>query len=239
MCNLKFRQSEISKIRRHFGVSPNVPLSNIGPGYSIKPTNDTLIVRFDAELPGRTLEAVRWDLIPHYYKPVPGKRKHLMTNARSETLTEKGSFRPLLPANRCLVVADGFYEYEQELPDRDWKQPFAFVLKEREPIGFAGLWTDWKNPETQERVRSCTIVTTRANERLSRIHDRMPVILRPADYGRWLGEEGGDAPLEILQPYASDEMDEWPVSRDVNRRGVELTAAILEPIQLSGQQALF
>src|SRR6185436_7275654 len=126
---------------------------------------------------GRELLIARWGLVPHWAKePKVGFK---MINARAETLAEKSTYRQLLTRGRCLILADGFYEWRLD-PDGK-KRPVRYTLRDGEPFGFAGLWTIWRDPESKEPLYTCTIVTTTANALVEPVHDRMPVIIPRAD----------------------------------------------------------
>ena len=164
----------------------------------------------------KQIEFFHWGLIPSWAKdPKIGNR---MINARSETLAEKPSFRNAYKRRRCLVLADGYYEW-QKIPGEKTKQPVYIRLKSQKPFAFAGLWAVWKGTGMDELLCSCTIITCPPNAVLAEIHHRMPVIL-PADaYAAWLAPD--DQSSEVLQPllvpYADEEMEAYPVSRFVNR----------------------
>jgi putative SOS response-associated peptidase YedK len=147
-----------------------------------------------------------------------------LINARSETVTEKPAFREAFKQRRCLIPADGFYEWQRQASGG--KQPFFFQLKDERPFGFAGLWERWQDKDGQV-IESCTILTTAANEVLRPVHDRMPVILHRDDYELWLDEDMRKRELlkELLRPYPADEMISHPVSRAINSprgQGAEL-----------------
>jgi putative SOS response-associated peptidase YedK len=170
----------------------------------------------------------KWGLIPSWSKdPAIGDR---MINARAETLAEKASFRNAYRRRRCLILADGFYEWKQN-PDMKSKQPVYIRLKNNQPFAFAGLWEIWKSPEGSE-VRSCTIITTEPNSLLEPIHNRMPVILPPDMYNRWLAtEDQQPAQLnELLIPYPAAEMIAFPVSRQVNSPQAE-SPDLIQPVE--------
>ena len=155
-----------------------------------------------------------WGLIPAWAKdPSIGSR---MINARVETLAEKPAFRTALRRRRCLVPADGFYEWRRE-PDGKTKTPMYIRLKSGEPFAFAGLWETWRPPDGSE-LPSCTFITGPPNELVAPIHDRMVVILRPEHYQSWLDprERHPDELLPMLTPYPADEMEAVAVSRAVN-----------------------
>lgn len=181
------------------------------PRYNIAPTQTVPIVR-----KGETaFEAVpmRWGLVPSWAKEA--KIGNRLINARGETVAEKPSFRAAFKRRRCLVPADGFYEWKKL--DARTKQPYMIGLKNADAFAFAGLWETWKSPE-EERIESFTIITTTANEFLSDLHNRMPVILHEEDYDRWLDERNDDyeSLQELLTSYPGDDMRTYPVSTVVN-----------------------
>jgi putative SOS response-associated peptidase YedK len=137
-----------------------------------------------------------------------------MINARAETVSEKPSFRGAFKERRCLVLADGFYEWQKKTSNG--KQPYYIHMEDGSPFAFAGLWEDWKNGI---KVRSCTIITTEANKLVGEIHNRMPVILPPEDYELWLDPDFDEKePLtSLLKPYPDEAMEAYSVSRKVNR----------------------
>ena len=146
-----------------------------------------------------------------------------LINARSETVAEKQAFRQAFKQRRCIIPADGFYEWQRT---GGRKQPFFFRMRDERPFGFAGLWERWEG-EGGEVINSCAILTTEANEVLRPVHDRMPVILHPDDYGLWLGADARELGIvkEMLRPYPADEMMGYPVGTSVNsprNHGAEL-----------------
>ncbi len=187
-------------------------IANLEPQYNIAPTQMVLTVLYDSHNHKRELQRLRWGLIPSWAKD-PGMGARLI-NARSETVAEKPAFRSAFKRRRCLVVADGFYEWKQQ---EGKKQPYYFHLRDRQPFGFAGLWEEWKSPEGEE-IKSCTILTTQANELLQPLHDRMPVILPQEDYDVWLDPEVQTPELlqPLLHPYPCEAMSSYPVSTIVN-----------------------
>ena len=179
------------------------------PGYNIAPTESVLTVR---NVEGREAALMKWGLIPFWAKdPKIGSR---MINARAETVAEKPAFRSALRRRRCLVLADGYYEW-QKTPVG--KRPFRIVMRSGEPFAFAGLWETWKDPEGNV-ILSCTIITTAANDFLASIHNRMPVILPRESEELWLEPDTDDAAVltGILRPYSDDGMDSYEVSTMVN-----------------------
>lgn len=179
--------------------------------YNIAPTQDIVTVMQNGQA---HLDLMRWGLIPSWAKEESiGSR---MINARAETLAEKPSFKRLLHSRRCLIVADGFYEWAQEASSKA-KTPMYITLKNQEPFAFAGLWDSWRNPQG-EYIRTCTIITTEPNELMQSIHNRMPAILPLAAREEWLNPSLHDPQnlLPLLAPYNADEMQARPVSRLVN-----------------------
>jgi len=182
------------------------------PRYNIAPSQPVAVIPNSGD---NTLTLYKWGLIPSWSKdPSIGDR---MINARSESLAEKPSFRNAFRRRRCLILADGFYEWKQN-PGMKSKQPMYIRLKDNRPFAFAGLWELWSAPDGSE-VRSCTIITTQPNALLEPIHNRMPVILAPEGYQLWLSpEDKQPAQLNgLLVPYPADEMIAYPVSKMVNR----------------------
>lgn len=153
-----------------------------------------------------------------------------LVNARAEGIADKPSFRDAIRQRRCLIPADAFYEWRKPAEPKAPKQPYAIRMADGRPFAFAGLWENWKDPEGHW-LRTCTIITTEANELVARLHDRMPVILVPEDYGRWLGDELAepDDVLGLLRPYPAEAMVAYPVSRAVSNVRNE-GADLLEPI---------
>jgi putative SOS response-associated peptidase YedK len=163
----------------------------------------------------RILSALKWGLVPSWAKDADiGNR---MINARAETLTEKPSFREAFKKRRCIIPASGFYEWQKK-GSGGAKQPFYFYLKNKEVFGFGGLWEEWIDKETGDVLETCTIITTAANDVLKSVHDRMPVILKAADYDRWLDPKENDIERlqKLLAPYPAGEMSSHAVSRSVN-----------------------
>lgn len=183
--------------------------SDLRPRFNIAPGQTVAVVPNDDE---RRVRLVRWGLIPSWAKdPSIG---HRLINARAETLAVKPSFRSAVRHRRCLVLADGFYEWKKE---DERKVPMYVRLVSRRPFAFAGLWERWEDPHGAP-ITSCTIVTTEANALVAPIHDRMPVILPPRDYAAWLESEPRDvvALASLLRPFAEEPMEAFAVSRLVN-----------------------
>jgi putative SOS response-associated peptidase YedK len=198
------------------------------PAIQRRTHQDILAVRFNPESKERTLDALRWGLVPFWAKDI--KISYSLINAKAETVAEKPAFREAFRSRRCLIAADGFYEWKKL--DGKAKQPYAITMKERGLFGFAGLWERWNAKASGEVVRSCTIITTTPNEVCAPIHDRMPVIVAPEDYAKWLGEEEADPVrlLQMLKPFSANAMMAFPVDTRVgNVKNDE--SALLEPSQ--------
>ncbi|MCI0667702.1 MAG: SOS response-associated peptidase [Methylococcaceae bacterium] len=185
-------------------------VSEMIPNYNVAPTRDVPIIRTHAETGLRELVLVHWGLIPFWTKD--RKIGYRMINARAETVAEKPAFRAAFKKRRCLVPANGFYEWKK---GASGKQPYLIRMADAGPFAFAGLWESWTNPADKTVLQSCTIIVTKANEMMTRIHDRMPVILSPDLYGRWLDPGQGDG-LSLLTPCPDDWLDAYPVSTYVN-----------------------
>lgn len=182
------------------------------PRYNIAPTQPVATV-LQTSAHERQFQLLRWGLIPAWAKDATmGSR---LINARAETVAEKPSFRSAFRHRRCLVIADGFYEWRRQ---DGKKQPFYFRMQNQQPFAFAGLWEHWQDPKG-EAIDSCTILTTEANELLQQIHERMPVILNPKDYDLWLDPtvQKLEQLQQLLQPYSSTVMTSYPVSTKVNK----------------------
>jgi len=181
------------------------------PRYNIAPTQPIAVVANN----GRSqVEFFQWGLVPSWAQdPSIGNR---MINARAESLAEKPSFRTAYKRRRCLILADGFYEW-QPVPGGKTKTPMLIRMKSGEPFAFAGLWEVW-HPDQDGALLSCTIITTTPNVLMEKIHNRMPVILSPTAYRLWLdpAERAPDELAKLLKPYPASQMAAFPVSRLVN-----------------------
>lgn len=179
------------------------------PHYNIAPGQEIAVI---PNLEKRSLQMHKWGLVPHWAKDT--KIGYKMINARAETVAEKPSFREPFKKRRCIIPADGFYEWRK---DGASKTPMFIRLRSGKPFALAGLWDVWKSPEGKA-IATCTILTTRPNEMMATIHDRMPVILTPEQFNVWLDPNPRD-PRDLkgfLEPYSADEMESFPVSKMVN-----------------------
>jgi putative SOS response-associated peptidase YedK len=201
--------SPAEAVRRTFDLA-EVP--ELEPRYNVAPTQDVPAVRA-GEGSARAFAMLHWGLVPKWAEDRGiGNR---MINARAETLAEKPAFREAFRKRRCLVLADGWYEW-QAAPGG--KQPHFVRLKDARLIAFAGLWERWKDPATGSMLESCTIVTTDAAESIRKIHERMPVVLGEAHWDRWLDTAFSDTGKlsELLVPCDPKALEAWPVGREVN-----------------------
>ncbi|MBN2130541.1 MAG: SOS response-associated peptidase, partial [Sedimentisphaerales bacterium] len=220
MCGRFTLRAPASVVAEQFAVFAMPPFT---PRFNIAPTQPAPVVRM---APHRECVALRWGLIPGWAKdPAIGAR---LINARAETAAAKPAFRASMRRRRCLVVADGFYEWRRQ---GKAKQPYFIHLRDDRPFGFAGLWESWEGA-AEGPLETCTILTTEANSLIAPLHDRMPVILPPDAYEAWLDSAVADpgrlAPL--LRPYAGDEMAAYPVSPYVNSPAHEGEKCV-EPVE--------
>lgn len=220
MCGRFTQRQPAASLKKEFKVE-EVP--TVEAQYNISPTQNILSVR---QMPdGREMGLLKWGLIPSWAKDSSMGAK--LINARSETVTEKPSFREAFRKRRCIIPADGFYEWQRT---GGKKQPFFFQMHDERPFVFAGLWDRWKSQEG-EMIDTCTILTTEANDVLRPVHDRMPVILYPEDYDLWLDDDvrKSDLRYELLRPFPGSEMIAYPVSTLINNtrsQGAELVKQI-------------
>lgn len=208
MCGRYTLATPVGRLAEEFGFDSSS--TEFRTSYNVAPTRQVPVVL--AEGGKRRLEMLRWGLVPSWADdPGIGAR---MINARSETAPEKPSFRRAFRDRRCLIPADGFYEWKRE---NGGKQPYYFRMQGGRPFAFAGLWESWTK---DGEIRSCAILTTAANEVVAGIHERMPVILPSRHYEAWLDPEAErDELTDLLVPYPGDDLETYPVSRFVNSPG--------------------
>ncbi len=207
------------EVAAHYGLS-EVPL--LAPRYNIAPTQPVAAVRLAYGSTEREFTHFQWGLIPSWAKdPGIGSK---MINARAETAAEKPSFRTAFKRRRCLIPTSGFYEWQKV---GSGKQPMFIHPVEGDVMSFAGLWEYWQSADGSE-LETCTILTTSPNEMMASIHNRMPVILEPADYAMWLdGETPADQLMHLLRPIEPDFLSAYPVSTTVNNPRNEGEACIV------------
>src|ERR1700758_3387992 len=187
--------------RYHFPIPPqrDLPIS-----WNIAPSQDVLAIRYNPKTKQRSLDALRWGLIPYWAKDP--KIAYRTINARAETVDTARSYRQAFEKRRCLIPADGFYEWRTI---GGMKIPFSIGMKDDRPFAFAGLWEGWKDPATVDWLRTCTIITGDPNELVAQVHTRMPVILAEEYHEKWLGEIEEGYLKELLKPYPADKMKMW------------------------------
>ena len=182
------------------------------PSYNIAPQSFQPVVRLDPETSERELTVMRWGLVPFWSKD--GSAAFNTINAKAETVATSPVYREPWKRRRCLVPADWFYEWKKI--DEKTKQPYAIGMKDDGIFAFAGLWDTWKDKASGHELLTYTILTTDPNELLKTIHNRMPVIVPPKDYSRWMAPaDPAQLPVDLLRPYPVDEMKAWKVSRAV------------------------
>lgn len=230
MCGRFARRSTQQVLADWFGVElEDVPW--FAPSYNVAPQSVQPIVHLDRDSGGRGVALMRWGLVPFWAKDA--KFGYSTFNARAEEVVTKPAFRESFKKRRCLVPADAFYEWQRI--DKKTKYPFAIGLKSGEPYALAGLWDRWQ-PKEGPALDTFTILTTDPNSLMEPIHNRMPVILDPQDYSRWL-DPGDPArpPVDLLRPYPAEKMTAWPVSDrvgNVRNNDPELLEHFSPPEQL-------
>jgi putative SOS response-associated peptidase YedK len=192
---------------------------NYPPRLNAAPSQDLLVIRRNHETGELSLDPLRWGLIPHWCQDSKGGRKPI--NAKCETVHALPMFRDAYHRRRCIVPVDGFFEWKA-------KQPYAIALKDESPFGIGGIWENWKEASSGEWIRTFAVITTDANQLVAEIHDRMPLILAPGDYTRWLSDELD--PCELMRPFPCAPMRTWPISTRANKPDND-DASILEPIE--------
>lgn len=212
MCGRFVSATPPDQVAAYFGTE--APEALLPASWNVAPTSDVYAVLSDGST--RHLDAFHWGLVPRWAKdPKIGSK---MINARAETLDSKNAFKPAFERRRCLIPADGFYEWHQR-PDVKAKQPYFVHRPDGEPYALAGLWEVWKGADgDQEPLRSCTIITTTPNDEMGKIHHRMPVILPPDAWDTWLDREQRDLDLlgKLLVPAPAGVTTLRPVSTQVN-----------------------
>jgi putative SOS response-associated peptidase YedK len=211
MCGRFTLRTPASLIAEQFSL---LEVPDLQPRFNIAPSQPVPVVRMDPQhaSAARQFVFLHWGLVPSWAEDA--KIGNRMINARAETAADKPSFRAAMRRRRCLIVADGFYEWKTVAKRR---QPMYIHLRDGRPFAFAGLWESWEGAD-HSALESCTILTTAANDLVRPIHDRMPVIIAPADYARWLDPavQQAEPVLPLLRPYPVEEMAAYAVSPRVN-----------------------
>jgi putative SOS response-associated peptidase YedK len=210
-----------------YRLTMNAPPHNLRPRYNVCPTDPVDVVTVEESQ--RELATMRWGLVP-WWSSKPLKELRMATfNARAETVETKPVFRDAFKRTRCLIPISGYYEW-QNTPGG--KQPWYFTARDGSPLlTAAGLWDEWKDRATGERLKSCTMIITEPNELAAEIHDRMPVFLTAHQFVPWLS---GDAGAEYLKPVPNDYLQRWPVSKRVNSSKADTDdGTLIERVELA------
>jgi len=186
-------------------------MKNIRPRYNAAPSQELLVIRENLKTGKRSLDLLKWGLIPHWCADPRGGRRPI--NAKAESISKLPTFREAYARRRCILPVDGFFEW-RAIKGARAKRPYAIAMKDGSPFGLAGLWENWRNPNTGDWERTFAIITVPSNSLVEQIHDRMPAVLKPTTYARWLGSEPD--PCDLLITYPSEPMTMWPISTRVN-----------------------
>jgi putative SOS response-associated peptidase YedK len=207
-----------------YRLTMDAPPHNLRPRYNVCPTDPVDVVTAE-----RQLVTMRWGLVPWWWSK-PLKELRMATfNARAETVESKPVFRDAFKRSRCLIPMSGYYEWQNTASG---KQPWYFTARDGSPLlTAAGLWDEWKNHETGERLKSCAMIVGQPNEFAADIHDRMPIFLREDQFAPWLSGEAG---AEVLKPASNDFLQRWPVSKKVNSSAADADdVTLIERIELA------
>jgi len=229
MCGRARLSSDVSEIKLVFSIPSERPTPNIPANWNAAPTEDLPVVRYDNRAGGRTLDVMRWGLVPFWAKDIKVGFSNI--NAKAETVDTRPAFREAFTRRRCLVPFDCFYEWKKLGKERE---PYAVALADRRLMAMGGLWETWRSP-AGERVRSFTIVTTAPNALLAELHDRMPVLLAPEDWPTWLGESpaGPEQLKALLKPYPAQDLITWRVDKRVGDPKNK-DPSLIEPSAITG-----
>jgi putative SOS response-associated peptidase YedK len=221
MCGRYYNKRKKQKIAEKLQAS-KVFADPLPPNYNIAPSTFQPIVRQERDSDEREMILARWGLVPFSARSLADFKGFSTFNAKAETLSSSPTWKAPLKSRRCLIPADGFYEWKVlDNSRKPKKQPYAISLTDGEPMAFAGLWDAWKEPKTSPQtvdtwLQSFSIITTEANELMSQVHTRMPVILRQRDWAEWLDRDGlRPPPLHLLRPYDSEAMQLSPCNSGV------------------------
>jgi putative SOS response-associated peptidase YedK len=225
MCGRFTRNYTWQQIHTLYRLTAPAAIPNLQPRFNVCPTDPVDTVVADAS--ARELVEMRWGLVPYWWNK-PLKELRLATfNARVETVTTKPFFREPFKRRRCLMPVSGYFEWEVT---PEGKQPHYFTARDGSPVlTIAGLWDEWKNKETGERLKSCAMIITKPNEAVAEVHDRMPVLLQREQFDHWMS---GAMRVEELKPAPTDYLQRWAVSKRVNSSKADKDdATLIEPIK--------
>jgi putative SOS response-associated peptidase YedK len=210
---------------------PDNRVHNYTPRWNAAPSQELLVIRRNHQTAEVSLDPLRWGLIPYWCQDPKGGRKPI--NAKCETVGRLPMFRDAYRRRRCILPVDGFYEWKA-IKGQKAKRPYAIAMKHGKPFGIGGLWENWKDPASGEWIRTFVVITTDANELVAQIHNRMPLILAPGDYARWLSDEPD--PRDLMRPFPAEPMRMWPISTRVNKPEND-EPSLLEPVALTSSVA--
>ena len=208
MCGRFSSSTQLSFLLERFRAEPS-GVEDHRPSWNVAPASDILVVVAGKD-GARQLRELRWGLVPRWAKdPKSGNR---MINMRAETVREKPTWQRTLAQKRCIIPIDGFYEWQDQGKGRR-KQPFYIAARDEQPLALAGLWATWRDPDSDDELWSCTILTTSANKLMRSVHHRMPVILLPESWDAWLDPDNKDVEqlTALLEPAPEDLLMLWPV----------------------------
>ena len=213
MCGRYYRRSDKQRIAEAYRLG-EIPFDLVLPDwdFNVAPTTFQPVIRYSGNTGDRELVLMRWGLVPFFTKQLSDVKGISTINAKAEGIENSPTWCAPFRKRRCLVPADGYYEWARL--DEKTKQPYAFGMANEEPFAFAGLWDAWKAPDGSW-LQSFSIITTFANELTAKVHSRMPVILRPKDYGRWLDRGSEEPHTDLLRPYDADQMVSAPCNPEV------------------------
>ena len=224
MCGRYVRRSDKQRIAEAFHVGKLPEGFILPPDYNIAPSTFQPVIRLNRDTGERELVMMRWGLIPHFAKSLADFKGLANINVKAETIQQRAMWRVPFQKRRCLVPADGFCEWQKI--DAKTKRPYVYSLNNGQPFAFAGLWDAWKDTQTNEWLLSFAIITTEPNELTAQVHNRMPVIVQPRDYDRWLREATwSSSPIDLLRPYPAEEMSAAlanPAVGNVRNNGPEM-----------------
>ena len=226
MCGRFVQHADPEIYASRYDIDDIADLGDARPRYNVAPTQPILAIR-TTDSGGRQLAPLRWGLVPHWSKG-PDNR-FSMINARAESVHEKPAYRSAFRKRRCLIPAEGFYEWRSI---EGSKQPYLIRREDGEPFTMAGLWETWNDKDSGEQIRSCTIIVTDANDLVGPLHDRMPVILPPEHQAAWLDPNNADTDQlrSLLTPAETAGWTTHPVSKAVNNPRND-NAELLEPVE--------
>jgi len=202
MCGRYYRRSDKQRIAEAFHVAKVDDFALPPWDYNVAPTTFQPIIRNNRDTGEREMKLLRWGLVPFFTKSIADVKGLSTINARGETVATSPTYREPFKRRRCLIPASGFYEWKRIDPKN--KQPYAFDLSNGNLMAFAALWDGWKDPANNKWLQTFTIITTDANELMASVHNRMPVILHPSDFDRWLSRDETDRPtVDLPRPFPS------------------------------------